>query len=295
MEIVRKLQARAGLGVPLRVRGQTLGVIAVGSSDARRRYDDEDVTVATDLAQRAALMLDNQGLYRASLDAVALRDEFLSVASHELRTPVTSLQLAVQSLLAVGDEPGAGFLRQALESAERQTRRLSRLLGALLDVSRVQAGWLELQRDDVDLVALARDVARALGEDARRAGCPIDVESGPMTLLGRWDRSRLEQVVTNLMSNALKYGAGKPVTLTVRRDGEGAAQLEVRDGGIGVPEGERERIFERFERAVSARHYGGLGLGLYIVRRIVTAHGGTVAVSDAPGGGARFVVTLPTA
>jgi PAS domain S-box-containing protein len=293
MQLVLELKTRAGLGVPLRVRGRTLGAIAVGSGDTRRHYDDEDVTVATDLAQRAALMLDNQGLYRASLDAVALRDEFLSVASHELRTPVTSLQLAVQSVLAVGEAAEPAFLRQALESAERQTRRLSRLMGALLDVSRVHGGWLELQRDEVDLVALVRDVTRALGEDARRAGCAIEMNSGLVSLTGRWDRSRLEQVVTNLVSNALKYGAGKPVALTVRRAGDARAQIEVRDQGIGVPESERERIFERFERAVSARHYGGLGLGLYIVRRIVTAHGGTVSVGDALGGGASFVVTLP--
>jgi PAS domain S-box-containing protein len=301
LALLAQLRPRAFLGVPLRVRGQTLGAIGFASGDPHRRYDDEDLAVATDLAQRAALTLENQRLYRASLEAVALRDEFLSVASHELRTPVTSLQLAVQSLLTVGDDAPPGFLRQALESAERQTRRLSKLVDALLDVSRVQAGRLELQCEPTDLVALARDVTRALAEDARRAGCSVALatgEPGLPSLIGRWDRARLEQVVTNLLSNALKYGAGKPVLLTVARTDrsngtDARALLVVSDHGIGVPAGERERIFERFERAVSSRHYGGLGLGLYIVRRIVEAHGGAVSVDEAPGGGAQFTVALP--
>jgi len=280
--------------VPLSVSGQTFGAMTFATADQRRRYDEEDLAVATDLAQRAALAIDNHRLYRSSKEAVALRDEFLSVASHELRTPVTSLQLAVQSLLSIGDAP-AQFLRQALESAERQTRRLGRLVDALLDVSRVQAGRLELQREPTDMVSVARDVARALAEDARRSGCAVTVETGSDQLIGRWDRARLEQVATNLVSNAIKYGAGKPVVISVAHASDGRAQLSVRDRGIGVQPAERSRIFERFERAVSSRHYGGLGLGLYIVRRIVEAHDGRVWVDDAPGGeGALFTVELPT-
>jgi signal transduction histidine kinase len=205
---------------------------------------------------------------------------------------VTSLQLAVQSVLALGEEAPAAFLRQALETAERQTRRLSRLVDSLLDVSRVHSDRLELQREPTDLVAVAQDAVRALGDDARRAGCAIAVEAPAPVLGGAWDRARLEQVATNLLSNALKYGAGKRII--VRIDSDGArAQLRVRDHGIGVEPAERGRIFERFERAVSARHYGGLGLGLYIVRRIVEAHGGTVNAHDVDGEGASFVVELP--
>jgi signal transduction histidine kinase len=236
--------------------------------------------------------MENQRLYRASKEAVAQRDEFLSVASHELRTPVTSLQLAVQSALTVGDNAPPGFLRQALESAERQTRRLGRLVDALLDVSKIQAGRLELQKEPMDLVALVREVTALLAEDARRAGCEMRLLAGKEPLVGNWDKARLEQVVINLVSNAIKYGAGAPIEIAARSDGK-RARFEVRDNGIGVPIAERGRIFERFERAVSARHYGGLGLGLYIVRRIVDAHGGHVAVESSQGEGARFVVELP--
>jgi signal transduction histidine kinase len=215
----------------------------------------------------------------------------LSVASHELRTPVTSAQIAVQSALSVGDDAPATFLRNALSSAERQTRRLGRLVDALLDVSRIQAGRLELQREPIDLGTVVREVVTLLGDDARRAGCDLRNEADA-GLVGRWDRARIDQVVTNLLSNAIKYGAGAPIIVAARRHGE-RARLIVRDGGIGIAAEERSRIFERFERAVSSKHYGGLGLGLYIVRRIVDAHDGDISVDSAPGGGAEFIVDLP--
>lgn len=292
LEILRSLQKRALLAVPMRVRGQIVGAMTFGTTDPQRRYDDDDVTLAEDLAQRAALALENQRLYRVSTEAVALRDEFLSVASHELRTPVTSMQLAVQSALSIGEAAPPGFLRHALESAERQTRRLGRLVDALLDVSRIQAGRLELQREPMDLSELVREVAALVAEDARRAGCALTVTTSQEPLVGRWDRPRLEQVVVNLLSNAIKYGAGAPIELMASQQ-DGRAQLAVCDHGIGMAPSERGRIFERFERAVSSRHYGGLGLGLYIVRRIVDAHGGQIHVESAPSHGARFTVELP--
>ncbi|MCU1281594.1 MAG: hypothetical protein JWM53_5140 [bacterium] len=294
LEIVRSLGLRGYMVVPLVARGQIIGAITFATADERRRFDNDELTLATDLAQRAALAIDNQRLYQSSKQAVALRDEFLSVASHELRTPVTSLQLAVQSALSVGSDAPAGFLRHALESAERQARRLSRLVDALLDVSRIQAGRLELHREPIDLVVLVRDVVSMLAEDARRAGCDVVVDAPRAAggVIGEWDRARLDQVMTNLLSNAIKYGAGAPISIAITVDGD-RARLAVRDRGIGVAAEERERIFERFERAVSSQHYGGLGLGLYIVRRIVDAHGGGVAVESAPGGGATFVVELP--
>ena len=139
---------------------------------------------------------------------------------------------------------------------------------------------------------MTREAAGLLAEDARRAGCELRVRAAE-GLVGRWDRARVEQVVTNLLSNAIKYGAGAPVEVEAQRAGT-RARLVVRDCGIGVAEAERERIFRRFERAVSSKHYGGLGLGLYIVRRIVDAHDGEVRVTDAPGGrGAEFTVELP--
>jgi signal transduction histidine kinase len=261
------------------------------STDPQRRYDDDDLDLAMDLAQRAALAIDNQRLYQSAKEAVAQRDEFLSVASHELRTPVTSLQLAVQSALSLGSDAPPGFLRHALETSERQTRRLGRLVDALLDVTRAQAGRLELEREPTDLGAIVKEVVSLLGADARRASCEVQLELAP-GVVGNWDKARIDQVVTNLLSNAIKYGAGAPIRVTVSKE-HAQARLSVRDQGIGVAAAERGRIFERFERAVSAKHYGGLGLGLYIVRRIVAAHGGSVSVESTPGAGADFTVELP--
>ena len=264
LEILRALGLRGYMAVPLAARGQTIGAITFSTSDPQRRFDADDLNMASDLAQRAALAIDNHRLYQSSKQAVALRDDFLSVASHELRTPLTSLQLAVQSALTVGSEAPPSFLRHALESAERQTRRLGRLVDALLDVSRIQAGRLELLREPIDLVAVAREVVSLLAEDAHRAGCEVTVAAPDDGVVGHWDRARLEQVVTNLLSNAIKYGAGAAIGIAVRTEGE-RARLTVRDHGIGIALSERGRIFERFERAVSSKHYGGLGLGLYIV------------------------------
>lgn len=291
LDILRSLGLRARMLVPLHARGQIIGCIVFATANPHRRYDQDDLNVAMDLAQRAGLAIDNQRLYQTAKQAVALRDEFLSVASHELRTPVTSAQIAVQSALSVGDEAPASFLRNALASAERQTRRLGKLVDALLDVSRIQAGRLELQREPLDLGALVREAVALLAEDARRAGCEVSVEAEE-AVVGRWDRARMDQVLTNLLGNALKYGAGAPIHVSVVRDGE-RARLIVRDHGIGVADAERERIFERFERAVSSKHYGGLGLGLYIVRRVVDAHGGEIRCESTPGAGATFTVALP--
>jgi signal transduction histidine kinase len=239
--------------------------------------------------------VDNARLFREAKEAVQVRDEFLSIASHELKTPLTPLRLKLHSLRRSARGPegaiDAGMLRAHLDVAERQVARLSRLIDSLLDVSRIGAGKLELDWEDVDLAEVVREVVGRFEPQASKAGCLVTVSS-PGPLIGRWDRLRLEQVVTNLLTNALKYGAGKPVELSVSAEA-GHAVLLVQDQGIGIEPGNLARIFERFERAVSERHYGGLGLGLYITRTIVQALGGTVEARSTPGEGSTFIVTLP--
>jgi signal transduction histidine kinase len=229
-----------------------------------------------------------------ALQAVRVRDEFLSVASHELKTPLTSLKLQVQSLLeqppVFSDKAEAQRMTSSLALTDRQVRRLERLIGNLLDVSRIAVGRFHLQTEDVDLPAMVRDVVAQFSAEIARSGAPVTLDLSDHAV-GRWDPLRLEQVVVNLLSNALKYGDGKPIDIRVTADDE-AARLTVHDQGVGVDVANHARIFERFERAVSV-NYGGLGLGLYITRQIVQAHGGSIRVESALGQGATFTVEIP--
>ncbi|PTL83341.1 PAS domain-containing protein [Vitiosangium sp. GDMCC 1.1324] len=228
--------------------------------------------------------------------AVRVRDEFLTIASHELKTPLTSLGLQLQTLLKrarQGGRPEDAETEQRLEKAQRQVQKLARMMDDLLDVSRVAEGRLRLELSDVDLVQVVREVMERLQEEAQRTGTPLELR-GEEPVVGRWDRAKLEQVVTNLLSNAMKYGAGAPVELHVHSSGA-MALLEVTDHGIGIAPEDVARIFGKFERAVPVRKYGGFGLGLYIVRQLVEALGGVVDVDSTPGQGSVFHLVLPLA
>ncbi|HEY3451412.1 MAG TPA: ATP-binding protein [Myxococcales bacterium] len=296
--VLEDLGARSLLIVPLTARGKRLGAISLAYGPSGRHYGPADLALAEDLAIRAALAVDNARLYLRTQEAVRARDEFLSIASHELRTPVTSLQLAAQGLLRLSKSGSLAqvppeFLASSLETTVRQSTRMAALIDRLLDVSRIQAGRLELQIEDVDLASVAKEIVAQTAAEAARAGCTVTLRAGG-PVVGRWDRARLEQVVANLLSNAFKYGAGKPIELEVAMEPD-RAKLTVRDQGIGIPPDRMGRIFERFERAVSARNYSGLGLGLYIVRRVLEALGGSIRVLSQQGLGSTFVVELPFA
>jgi PAS domain S-box-containing protein len=228
-------------------------------------------------------------------DAVRARDEFLAVASHELRTPLTSLGLQLDALrIALAREPlDVGRLRARAQTARRQADRLGTLVSELLDVSRCAEVDVSVDPEDGDLVRCARTLVERVAPDALRAGCALALVA-PEAVRARFDPLRLEQALTHVLGNAIKYGAGRPVDVVVERSAD-RARVVVRDHGIGLDPQERERIFERFERAVSSRHYGGLGLGLFLARRIVEAHDGTISVESAPGEGATFAVELPVA
>ncbi len=278
---------------PLTARGRTFGHVTMLRDAPGPAYTPEDQRFLEDLAVRAAESVENARLYGTAQAAVAGRDEFLSIASHELRTPLTALKLAVQNLKRVLGEAAGDTGRRTLETAERQAARLETLVAALLDVSRIQAGRLDLSFEELDLGALVQDTVAQFEEQLAQSGCPVTVRTaGP--LRGQWDRLRLGQVVTNLLSNAMKYGQGKPIEIAVESEGE-RARLSVRDHGIGLGPEVQRRLFQRFERAASSRNYGGLGLGLYIARRIAEAHGGTVSVRSAPGEGSTFTLELPLA
>jgi signal transduction histidine kinase len=227
-------------------------------------------------------------------EGVRRREEFISIAAHELYTPLTSLQLVVEGLRTGLISKTPAQTQRAIDLAERQTRRLSLLVDTLLSIGRIQSGVpLLLQPQEIDLVAVVRDVAASFKADLERSGSRLTIDA-PAPAVGRWDRQRVEQAVSNLLSNAIKFGAGKPIEVTVATRDE-AAQLVVRDHGVGVAPERLPQIFGRFERGVSSSEYGGLGLGLFIVQEIVRAHGGSVRAERAPGEGASFTVELPCA
>jgi signal transduction histidine kinase len=291
--ILRQKGLRSLLGVPLLVEGRLIGVLQVGSLEARA-FDVDDASLLQLVADRAALAVDHARLYREAQEAITARDEFLSVAAHELRTPMTSVRASAQLLLRQLDREGGpdqARLRQMLEIIEGQSDRLGRLVAQLLDVSRIQSGRLALEFEAVDLVGLVEGVADGVRSTA--GGHTIAVRA-PDRLDAHVDPLRFEQVVTNLLDNAVKYSPdGQAIDVELSQPASDIAKLTVTDRGDGVPPEYRERIFEPFYQAPSAGRSKGLGLGLYITRQTVELHGGRIELESPPNGGTRFVVTVP--
>jgi signal transduction histidine kinase len=228
----------------------------------------------------------------AASEALKVREDFLAIAGHELKTPLTSLLLQVQGLqraLRIGAQ--IGNLGERLERASGAGLRLESLINQLLDVSRITAGRLQLEVETVDLEQLLTEVVDRFAEQARSAGCTVSLRTnGPA--IGHWDRLRVDQVLSNLLSNAVKYGRGKPVEVTLGEE-EGTAVVRVTDHGIGIDPEQQAKIFDRFERAVAAREFGGFGLGLWISRQIAQASGGRIDVDSTMGQGSTFTLHLP--
>ncbi|HKA57102.1 MAG TPA: PAS domain-containing sensor histidine kinase [Gemmatimonadales bacterium] len=228
--------------------------------------------------------------------AVRVRDDFLSIASHELRTPLTALKLRAEIMrrtvqqASLDGSVGARLKAEAAATVNH-VQRLVTMVDVLLDASRLAEGPLALDREEVEVGTLVASVADRMRESAATAGSALRVEVGA-PISGRWDRFRIEQVVGNLIGNAIKYGAGRPIEVSAGPSA-GKAVIAVNDQGVGISPEDQRRLFERFARLTPGRYYGGFGLGLWISRTIVEAHGGTIAVSSQLGNGASFVVQLP--
>ncbi len=268
--------------------GAPYAVCCVATDITERKRADEA------RAERVRLEESERHLRRA----VQARDEFLLIASHELKTPLTSLELQVATLRRLATPESRTLVsdpkvQSKCENITRQVDRLTVLINNLLDVAKVASGGLELSRERVDLGELVRGLLERSADLFERSGSRVAF-SASEGVVGEWDRLRLETVVANLLSNALKFGDGKPVEIAVSRTPD-RATLTVRDRGIGISAGDQRRIFERFERAVSVRHFGGFGVGLWVARQAVEAHGGTIRVRSRAGGGSEFVIELPLA
>jgi len=273
------------LGTSLNMMGELL----------KKSYGKLEERVRERTAELAKMVTENAQLYEEAKIAVQMRDEFLSIASHELKTPLTALFLQLQ-LLAQALRPKNGQaidtvkMSRMVELTVAQSKRITILLEELLDLTRLRVGKFQLHKAPCDLVTVVKEVVTQLTPEAQRVGVPVTLEA-VTPVMGEFDSTRIGQVVTNLISNAIKYGEGSAVKVSVQ-DSEGKVFVKVKDSGPGIPKELQEKIFERFERAEADPSISGLGLGLYISQQIVKAHGGIILVESALGEGSTFTVAL---
>jgi signal transduction histidine kinase len=297
-DIIRAERTRSWLGVPLLEGDEVLGALCV-LSGRTGLFTEEHERRLTALAGLATAAVRQARLLSQAQEAIRARDAFFATISHDLKNPVTAIQGRLQlmrSSIERAETPEMQTLVQGLLRAEASTARVTRLINELLDLARLQGGQaLELDREAIDLVELVR---RAVEEHQRVSDQHrIVVESVSVPLVGEWDRGRLERVMDNLLSNAVRYSPrGGTVTVTVDRDTDPAgpwAIVRVEDRGMGIPAEDVPRVFDRFYRGSNARHISGTGLGLSGARDIVEAHGGAISIASRLGGGTTVTVRLP--
>jgi PAS domain S-box-containing protein len=303
LRILRGVGYRSVMIAPLRTRERILGTLSLVAAESARRYTPGDLRFAQELADRAAVAIDNATLYQAAQAArtaaeaaLQLRDLFLSIAAHELKTPLTALLLQAQMLQrrAQRSEILPAREQHMLQVITDQAHRLDRLIAALLDISRIERGQLSLSREPVDLGALVQRVVAEVQPISEQHTITCEALNDGLIVDG--DELRLEQVIQNLLQNAIKYSPdGGPVAVTMARQ-DGMVCVSVTDRGIGIPEEAFPQLFERFYRAPNANPHqiSGMGIGLYVVKEIVRLHGGSVTATCPAAGGSRFTVCLPT-
>ncbi|MDX6694185.1 MAG: hypothetical protein QOF02_1788 [Blastocatellia bacterium] len=294
LAILRELGLKSAMTVPMIVQGRALGAISFISTESERRYGPEDLSLAEDLARRAALAIDNARLYREAQEANRIKDEFLATLSHELRTPLTAV-LGWAKLLSTGQLDAEASTR-ALDTIQRNARAQQQIIEDILDVSRIITGKIRLEVAPVELSSVIEAAMEAVRPAADAKAIQLELSLDKETGLVMGDPARLQQVIWNLLSNAVKFTPhGGRITLRLS-EVEAHAQIVVKDTGEGIKAEFLPYVFDRFRQAdgSTTRVHGGLGLGLAIVRHLVELHGGTVkAESDGEGHGASFIIALP--
>ncbi|MGH7906171.1 MAG: sensor histidine kinase, partial [Candidatus Binataceae bacterium] len=297
---------KAVMACRLSVRGDTLGALVFGTG-RKNSYDEADVEIASRFTDHVAVAMDRcataaslaaregerDTLIKALQAALRAREDFISIAAHELRTPLNTLGLRLEILRQKFTNGAPDKTPEEIANVVQQADRLATLVNNLLDCSRLAAGRLEMNFARNDLAAIVREVASRQENHQARNGGGINLDL-PEHLDAMFDQFRLDQVITNLLSNAFQYGEGRPIDVRLYPVGS-TARLIVRDHGAGISAKDQGLIFERFQRGERTCGSRGFGLGLFITREIVNAHGGKISVDNAPGGGAAFVVELPLA
>ncbi|MFN8514558.1 MAG: ATP-binding protein [Thermomicrobiales bacterium] len=290
-----ELGLTAALAIPLSVRERTLGGITLVMAGSRRTYDAATLVLAGELAQRAAIALDNSYLFHQAQEAIRVRDEFLAVASHEFKNPLTTLlgnaQLLERRLQRA--ENASERDRRSVTAMVAQAERLTRMVSSLLDVSRLQSGRFALQWQEVEVRDLLRRLVDEIGPTLTNHKLLYRADAEPLLISG--DDLRLYEVFQNLLQNAIKYSPeGGPITIEAARS-RSWATVAVRDEGIGIPQDSLPHLGRRYYRATNAyeQRLGGVGLGLYVVNQIIALHGGSIEVTSREGEGSTFTVRLP--
>jgi PAS domain S-box-containing protein len=287
---------------PIFTSGEVSGVLELFSREPSA-YSGESLSTVKVIARRFGKFINRlhtdesrARMFHEAQEGVRARDELLSVAAHELKTPLCGLALRLQTMTLQARRSSAQLLPAEevitrLDAANRLVQRLMLLMDELMQVARFTNDKTHLESEEVNLSTLVREVADRFRDQLAACECSLNLTIAP-GVSGKWDALQLDQMLTNLLSNAMKYGRGKPIEVKLEST-EAGATFSIKDFGIGIAPEHQARIFERFERAVSGQHYGGLGLGLWIVRQIVEALGGNIRVLSQPGQGSEFVVFLP--
>lgn len=292
--LVEKLNHKSYIFAPLISREKIIGVMTIASGG--KSYSELDGLFFQELAIRAGTAVDKARLYKEARDAIRDRDEFLAIASHELRTPLTSILLNLQLVLRKIRNTEKNKLNmenivKSIEYSESQSYRLAKLINDLLNISVVSSGRLKIEKEKMEFSGLVEKVLNKFDAQFKDAKVQVDFKNGE-EVFGFWDKVRLEQVISNLLSNSIKYGRGNPVVVSLEKENKKLI-FSVKDTGIGIDKKRQKHVFEKFSRAVATKEFKGLGVGLYISRQIVEAHDGKIFLSSKKNEGTTFQVELP--
>jgi PAS domain S-box-containing protein len=296
LEQMKKLGFKSFMAAPFIVRGKAMGGISVFSSQKERRFNHSDLELLGQITESCAMAIDNSILYNESQKTIKAREEFISVASHELRTPLTSLKLRLDLLTRMVDQADLpeelrNKIVPIMSKIHPDIQRLSLLVDTLLDISRLNSKKLHLSREHCDFSYLLQEELSRLEPEFKLQGTQLISKIEP-NITGLCDAVRIQQIITNLLMNSLKFGERKPVEFSAEKRDD-FILLTIKDHGIGISAPDMERIFQPFERAVSDKNFGGLGLGLFITLQIIKAHGGKIDVQSSLGQGTTFIIEIP--